>query len=178
MASNSLECPICLDALKNPVATPCGHLSCETCLKSHVRSSPDPIHANCPTCRATFPIVSPDLSLVPKKYHMFISPSVRRVYVDPTNEEGAETIENLSEKVALLEARVSSLQREKRVLIERCENAFHASRKHQEGEKAARLVAEEAKKEMRAAHKKYDAMKEKYQGVKTQCVLVSFCRLS
>jgi hypothetical protein len=39
----SFECPVCLDILKQPVVTPCGHSFCGPCIK---------LLDKCPTCRA------------------------------------------------------------------------------------------------------------------------------
>ncbi|KAI0288456.1 hypothetical protein BC826DRAFT_884626, partial [Russula brevipes] len=74
------ECPICLETLRDTVVTPCGHLTCEPCIKKHIRVSPGSYQSTCPTCRAPFPTVQADLSVIPKKYHVFISPPLRRVY--------------------------------------------------------------------------------------------------
>jgi endogenous inhibitor of DNA gyrase (YacG/DUF329 family) len=40
------ECPICLEDIKNPATTPCGHVGCHSCLVKSCRSS-----QKCPICR-------------------------------------------------------------------------------------------------------------------------------
>ncbi|KAI0272565.1 hypothetical protein BC834DRAFT_966569 [Gloeopeniophorella convolvens] len=82
-------------------------------MKSYVRASQDPYEANCPTCRTSFPIVVPDLSMIPKKYHVFIAPSIRRVYL----QDG---------QVLALQRRVTSLTRDKHLLMDRAEAAQSA----------------------------------------------------
>ncbi|KAI0042980.1 hypothetical protein FA95DRAFT_1499304 [Auriscalpium vulgare] len=176
MTDDALNCPICLERLKNPVVTPCaGHMSCSNCMKSHIRSSSDPIMSNCPTCRAAFPIVSPDLTHVPSKYKLFINPSIRRVYIDAeglSSSVDAEAIESLNEQVAILNARVASLHRDKSLLIERCESALRAAEKHREDERDARRAMETVRKESRDWERKYEVMKVKYRDLKEQYVIV------
>ena len=44
------ECIICLEALSEPVALPCGHVGCKKCLEGHFRSS---VNRFCPTTGCT-----------------------------------------------------------------------------------------------------------------------------
>ncbi|KAH9832644.1 uncharacterized protein C8Q71DRAFT_262521 [Rhodofomes roseus] len=156
------SCGICLDDLKNPVSTPCGHLHCEKCLISHVEANSDAITASCPSCRTAFPIATPDLRFVPAKYHRFIIPSVRRVFVDPP----AETTKLLKANVARLEERVRCLEQDKSLLMERCEASMAASSKHAEGERDARIESERLRKEMQELRKKYEEVKRRYKSQK------------
>ena len=52
ITEHNLLCPICSNALTNPITDDCGHVFCEDCLKKHSRI---PIIQNepvlCPTCR-------------------------------------------------------------------------------------------------------------------------------
>ncbi|KII85961.1 hypothetical protein PLICRDRAFT_178261 [Plicaturopsis crispa FD-325 SS-3] len=79
-----MTCSICLEPLKLPVSVPCGHIHCEQCLAQYIRQGADVVRSSCPTCRAPFNIMTPDLAYVPEKLHEFMLPAVRRVYVDPT----------------------------------------------------------------------------------------------
>jgi hypothetical protein len=75
----NLQCPLCIDRLRDPRALPCQHVFCCSCLKSIPSSNiPYPTIA-CPLCRRTFPYNGADqfpisyihrqlLELVPENY--------------------------------------------------------------------------------------------------------------
>ena len=71
--------------------------------------------------------VTPDLTIVPKNYHPFISPSLRRVYLDDaeaeTSSKSRAAINNLKTEIATLKGRVASLKRHNDVSIGR----YHAA---------------------------------------------------
>ncbi|KAI0278250.1 hypothetical protein BC826DRAFT_885635, partial [Russula brevipes] len=141
-------CPICLDQFRKPVVTPCGHVGCSACMKTYVRGSSGPFdsEATCPTCRAPFPIALPDMSVIPKKYHMFISPPLRRVFLvdSPSAEDSAAIEEGLRAEIAALNARVAALELDKDQLMDRCETAQSAVARLVEDERIARLARDRA----------------------------------
>ncbi|KAH9951081.1 hypothetical protein B0H21DRAFT_719393 [Amylocystis lapponica] len=156
------SCGICLDELKEPVSTPCGHLHCEKCLTEYIKASSDAISASCPTCRTTFHVVTPDKRYVSAKYHKFLVPSIRRVYLDVS----AQSPVDLRVKVGKLEDRVKALMQDKELVMQRCESAMAASKSFAERERDARQESERLRKENERLEKELRELRKKYGGLK------------
>ncbi|KAF9073170.1 hypothetical protein BDP27DRAFT_1216144 [Rhodocollybia butyracea] len=135
----SIQCTICLSNLKHPVCIPCGHLYCSQCLTEHISSSSeDGYNSTCPTCRAQFSIVSPELTCLPKHIHRYITPSIRRVYLDGDT----SAVQQLQQKLASSQTQMKRLQQENERLMEYCEKYQDESEVHAEGEAQANIEVE------------------------------------
>ncbi|KAM7009613.1 E3 ubiquitin/ISG15 ligase TRIM25-like isoform 2-T2 [Tautogolabrus adspersus] len=53
VTESQFRCPICLDILKNPVSTPCGHTYCMSCINNYWDQAKSG-QFSCPQCRETF----------------------------------------------------------------------------------------------------------------------------
>ena len=134
-----------------------------------MESCEDAVNASCPTCRTFFCIgtcqnvtcatlsavltslmtstAQPDLRFVPAKYHKFIIPSIRRIYIEagpqnvPHSCSSSDHVEvqDLKDQITALEQRVAALVRDKALLMDRCETSMTASAHHANKERSARL---------------------------------------
>ncbi|THV02537.1 hypothetical protein K435DRAFT_749255 [Dendrothele bispora CBS 962.96] len=133
-------CSICLSALQEPVSIPCGHIYCSSCLLEYVGASQQDLYtASCPTCRASFPIVSPELTLIPKQLHRFFVPGIRRVYIDL----------NLQQRLSAAQEKVKVLEEQCNTLMNECERHIALARAHSEGEQVCQKKLKECHSELK-----------------------------
>jgi len=100
------------------------------------------------------------MSIVPNKYHTFISSPLRRVFLDaplPENNNRA-VIKNLNAEIAALKERVTSLERDKVLLSDRYHTAKNTVATLRLKERNARLALED-KQNRNRFRAKYDALK-------------------
>lgn len=150
------ECGICLEEIKNPVCIPCGHVHCEKCLRAHISSGNDALKSSCPSCRSIFHIAMPDLSYVPKKYHDFMVPSVRKLYLDIPSPAP------LVAEIEQLKIRVAALSRDRETLRDRYDALIVDVRQYVANEKDARLEAKAAREATNRLQVKYDVLEREF----------------
>jgi hypothetical protein len=102
------------------------------------------------------------MALIPKKYHVFISPSLRRVYMGDGDDPSHAVIEDLKTQITVLTARVGTLKRDKELLMDRCETAQSAASRLTADERVARMELTEAKNEMRLTNSAYEYLEAAY----------------
>ncbi|RDX54092.1 hypothetical protein OH76DRAFT_1341698 [Lentinus brumalis] len=95
-------CIVCLDTLKDPAALPCGHVFCYDCLIRLIRST-TPFTGNhfCPTCKQPYTISNVDPNLVPHHLRSYITPSVRKLFLEYTIPPPAKATSSSSESERL-----------------------------------------------------------------------------
>ena len=98
------------------------------------------------------------MSIIPKKYHIFISSPLRRVFLGDVDDSSRELIEKLNADNAALKARVGALRRDKDLLMDRCEAAQSALARLMSDERAARLALNEAREEARVAKRNLEKL--------------------
>lgn len=78
-------CFVCLNALRDPAALPCGHVFCYDCILRLIRSiTPYTTNHFCPTCKTPYTISNVDPNLVPHHLRPYITPSVRKLDLEFT----------------------------------------------------------------------------------------------
>lgn len=150
-----------------------GHVHCERCLRAHISSGVEALKSWCPTCRKAFHIgfdlchsiynkadlfstATPDFAFVPQKYHDFILPSVRKIYMD------IPSVAATTREIDALTKRLEGFAKENEHLRQRC-MGYRRRLEDMESEKCAIIEQEgEARQEALDLRKKYDSLKKRY----------------
>lgn len=167
----------CIQAVRTWL-TVTGHVHCERCLRGHINSGTDALKSTCPTCRKPFHIgfdllqlthniadhlpATPDFTFVPQKYHDFILPSVRKIYMDIPS-VAALTAEN-----GILTQRLDTFAKENEHLRQRSIDYKH---RLEDMETERHTIIEQRERALQEAddlRRKYDILKRKYWEVQSR----------
>lgn len=110
-----------------------------------------------------------DPTFVPAKYHPFIIPCLRRIYLnaDPSRPSAAsrrlqEQLSALKKENEDLESKLKGRDRDVRLLMAKCESNMAAASTHARGERDARLENERLRHETRELAERYEALRVKF----------------
>jgi hypothetical protein len=95
------SCRICLEDMKKPAALPCGHIFCSDCIVKTIQAVKPYTHLQpCPICRTLYNIAPINLNVVPANLRPFLTPSIRRVYIDPPSTSQENDTADVNEQPA------------------------------------------------------------------------------
>ena len=106
-----------------------------------------------------------DPTFVPEKYHAFIIPSLRRIYLNADPSRSSAASRQLQEQVSALKkenedlvSKIKGRDRDVKLLMTKCESHMAAASTHAKGERDARLENERLRDEMSQLTKRYRAL--------------------
>lgn len=110
-----------------------------------------------------------DSTFVPAKYHPFIIPGLRRIYLntDPSRSSAAsrqlqEQLSGLKKENEDLVSKLKGRDRDIKLLMTKCESNMAAASTHAKGERKARLENERLRNEMSQLSERYKALQAKF----------------
>ncbi|KAF8806906.1 hypothetical protein BYT27DRAFT_6613282 [Phlegmacium glaucopus] len=113
-----VSCCICIEQSKNPVSLPCGHIFCTNCIVKAIRVVKHSTNFHpCPVCRSVYNIAPVNLRMVPPNLRSFVTPSIRRLYIDSHSPEQEEENHTL---ITSTSSEISRLQAENHALRNHC----------------------------------------------------------
>lgn len=109
-----------------------------------------------------------DPTFVPEKYHPFIVPALRRIYLNTDPSSASVTSRQLQEQLAAVKkenedlvSKLESQDLEIKSLVTQCESAIARAVTHTRGEREARLENEQLRHEMSRLAERYRALQAK-----------------
>jgi chromosome segregation ATPase len=109
-----------------------------------------------------------DLSTIPSKYHVFISPPLRRVYLGGMDDSSQVVIDGLKSEITTLKGRIVTLTRDKESLSEDLLESRSTASRLASAERAARLSLDEVKEVARLGNQRLEGLRAEYDSLKSQ----------
>ena len=103
------------------------------------------------------PVIA-DLSTIPSKYHVFISPPLRRVYPGGMDDSSQVVIDGLKSEITTLHERIATLNRDKESLSEDLLESRSTVSRLTSAERSARLSLDEVKEVARLANQRLEGL--------------------
>jgi hypothetical protein len=110
-------------------------------------------------------LVPANLLTIPKQYHMFISPPLRRVYLADAEDNSQAVIDGLKSDIANLKREIEASNLRKNFLFEGMMEALFSLENAKE---EARVALDKAKEETRLANLRLMVLKADYEALKLQ----------
>ena len=135
--------------------------------------------------------VLPNLSLIPNRYHVFINPPLRRVYLGDMVDNNKAVIDDLKSKIVCIQARIETLKsnnenvkREAQLALDKAnaeaqlalDNAKEARHALDKANKDAQLTLEMVKDELRLANSSLEECRAENNILRSKWVTHSFLR--
>jgi len=109
-----------------------------------------------------------DLSTIPSKYHVFISPPLRRVYLGGMDDSGQVVMDGLKSEITTLKERITALNRDKISLSKDLLESRSTVSRLASAERAARLSLDEVKEVACLANQRLEGLKAEYDSLKSR----------
>jgi chromosome segregation ATPase len=106
------------------------------------------------------------LSCLPKKFHRYVLPSIRRVYFEGQDNDLAKELEQAQQELEEARKHINALERDQEMLMKQCEKHMKKSQAYADKEHIARVQAVQSKQIAEETKKDYGFLKGKYENLK------------